>query len=161
MLSRAPECQLFFTAISVSRFRGRSIHGGRRLARNQVVQTFWETQMIRFAALLVLGCAFALPSVAAAKDCGGCDPCAPCASACDCQPAACCNPCVRTRLKLVRVCKEVTRCKRVCVLDECGCPTMRRVPCTRTVSRLRLVRVPVQPRCRACCPPAVTPCCGN
>lgn len=98
--------------------------------------------MKRFVLLLVLGVALAMPAVAAAGDCGDC---------CDCGCVACandcCAPCVRTRLRLARVCEEVTVCRLTCVTDECGCTTLKRVPCTKTVSRLRLVRVPVAPRC--------------
>lgn len=62
---------------------------------------------------------------------------------CGCESASC-QP---TRLKLCRVQKEVTRCRRVCTIDECGCRHVERVPVTKCVTRLQWVRVPREPRC--------------
>ena len=118
--------------------------------------------MNRFTAILVLGAVFALPAFVNA-DCGcGCDA-LPVAAPCDsgCQPAChscdpcntcdtCNNPCTRKRLRLVRVCKDVCRTKRVCTRDCCGCPKLTRVKVRKSVSRLRLVRVEVPQRSRCC-----------
>ena len=112
--------------------------------------------MIRFALALAFAAVLSLPTNSFA-DCGcGCDTCA--VSSCNtCQDDCCCKPRTRTRLKLVRVCKEVCRTEKVCTTDCCGCPTTKRVRVKKRVSRLRLARVEVPPRKR-CCKPAVDPC---
>lgn len=92
--------------------------------------------MLRLASLFVLGVVLSMPSIASANNDCGVD-----------QAAESCDSCCRTRIKLVHECKEVTRCKRVCVTDECGCSSMKRVRCTKTVSRLKFARVAVAPRC--------------
>ena len=132
--------------------------------------------MNRFTMLLVLGTAFALPTFASA-DCGcGCDAPVVAGCGCDAAPAPCntCDTCntgcqdacgckrTRTRLKLVRVCKDVCRTARVCSTDCCGCPTMKRVRVMKSVPRLKLVRVEVPARQR-CCRPSCDPCdpCGQ
>lgn len=132
--------------------------------------------MNRFTTLLVLGAAFALPTFVSA-DCGcgcdalpavsgcGCDA-MPAATGCGCEAAPACNTCnddcrckrTRTRLKLVRVCKDVCRTQRVCTTDCCGCPTTKRVRVKKSVSRLKLVRVEVQARERCCRSRCSTPC---
>ena len=96
--------------------------------------------MLRLASLLVLGVVFSMPCIATAQNDCGCNETVEC-----CDP--CQDSCCRTRCKLVRECKEVTRCKRVHCVDECGCRTVKKVPCTKTVSRLKFVRVPVAKRC--------------
>lgn len=115
-----------------------------------------ERLMIRFAAILAFGAVLALPGFSFA-DCGcGCNAsvqASPCDTCNACQQD-CCQPKPRTRLKLVRVCKEVCRTKRVCSTDSCGCPTTKRVRVTKRVPRLKLVRVEVPPRQRCCKKPA-------
>ena len=127
-----------------------------------------------FVAVLAFSAVLAMPGISFAQcDCG-CDapvvasnPCDTCA-----QPKCCCQPRPRTRLKLTKVCKDVCRLKRVCTTDACGCPTTKLVKVAKKVSRLKLVRVPVEPRkprCSClrrpakpcgCAAPAVDPC-GN
>lgn len=84
---------------------------------------------------------------------------------CGAPAAACCpaqNDCggcrKPTRLKLARVQKEVTRCERVCVVDECGRARMERVPVTKCVTRVQLVRVPREPRRARCCESSCNAC---
>ena len=115
---------------------------------------FKVIQMFRLTSLIVFGAALALPGFAVA-DCGcaadPCDACAPCVEcATVCNDPCCCQPQTRTRLKLVRVCKEVCRTQRVCTTDACGCPTTARVRVVKNVSRLRLARVEVPARHRCC-----------
>ncbi len=107
--------------------------------------------MLKYALLAMVAMVFCAPGVAQA-DCGcGCGAPVTC-----CQPADPCACPPKTRLKLARVEKEVTRCKRVCVVDECGCAKMERVPVTKCVTRLQMVRVPREPKC--CCPTPVCEC---
>lgn len=94
--------------------------------------------------------------------------CAPAVALADCGCGAPADPCCQTqndccgrkptRLKLARVQKEVTRCERVCVVDECGRARMERVPVTKCVTRVQLVRVPREPRRARCCQPSCDPC---
>ncbi len=118
--------------------------------------------MFKFVFSAVICAAMCLPAASLAQDCG-----------CGCEPAP--APCVKTRkrLKLVDVQKQVCRIKRVCTVDECGCPTTKRVKVKECVTRKKLVCVetPVDP-CRkglfsrlcsrsgksGCCDPA--PACG-
>ena len=111
--------------------------------------------MAKFLFSLVLCAAVLVPSLASAQC--GCNP-APAPACCAAPAPTCCAPRQRTRLKLVKVQKQVTRCKRVCTTDCCGCPTRSRVRVQKCVTRLALVRVPVEPRTR-CCRPARTRCC--
>lgn len=78
---------------------------------------------------------YATPVAAQAAGCG-----------CNAAPAA---PCQKTRKKLQRVCTEqqVSRLKRVCSTDSCGCPKSKLVRTCETVkrSKFQLVDVPVDP----------------
>ena len=124
--------------------------------------------MNRITFVLALGALIAAPAFAAADHHGcGCDA-LPTASACEngCGCEATCNPCddcccerTRTRLRLVRVSKEVCRRARVCTTDCCGCPTTKRVRVSKCVTRLRLQRVEVAPRQRCCAPAPCNDCC--
>lgn len=108
--------------------------------------------MSKLVLSVVLAATLFCTSTACFADCGCRAPAAGCCGApsegscCDCK---CCRK--NTRLKLARVEKEVTRRERVCVVDECGRARMERVPVTKCVSRLELVRVPREPRRARCC----------
>ena len=80
--------------------------------------------------------------------CGAAAPVADCG--CDAPVADCgCAPRTRKKLVLTKVCKEVTRCKRVCTTDCCGCPKKEWVKVKKTVTRNKLtcVDVPRRERC--------------
>ncbi len=105
--------------------------------------------MLKYVLPLLMAGAIFVPSVASADcGCGATSAYPAMVCGCDCCP-------VKTRKKLMRVEKQVTRCQRVCVVDECGNTRVERVPVTKTVTRLQRVRVPVEPRCRC-----KTPVCG-
>lgn len=77
---------------------------------------------------------------------------APMASGCGCAapaPSCGCAPKPRTRKKLQRICAEtqITKLKRVCTTDACGCPKSKLVRTCETVkhNKLQLVDVPVDP----------------
>ena len=95
--------------------------------------------MFKFIFPAIMCIALCCPMVAAAQDCGCCEP-DPC--------------CVKTRKKLtcVTVQKEVCRLKRVCVTDECGCTKKKLMRVTECVSRKKLTRVevPVDPCKKSC-----------
>jgi hypothetical protein len=79
------------------------------------------------------------PVMAASSDCGCAAP----------APAAPCCQKQRTRKKIERVCvnKQVSKLKRVCTTDACGCKKTKFVRSCETVrvSKLQLVDVPVDP----------------
>ena len=116
-----------------------------------------ENFMFRLTTFMVFCAVCALPAIATA-DLGGCGCDGPAVVACDsgcgchtscCDPCNnCCNDCCkRTRLRLVRTCKEVCRTQRVCTTDCCGCSRLTRVRVKKCVPRLRLARVEVPSRC--------------
>lgn len=97
-----------------------------------------EVPMFKFVFPALVCAAMCLPTMAAAQDCGCCEP----------------DPCAKTRKKLVcvEVQKERCRLKRACVTDECGCTKkkfVRTKECV-TVKRLKLVDVAVDP-CKPSC----------
>lgn len=106
---------------------------------------------------LVFAVALVCAPAVALADCGCGAPAAPC-----CQAQNDCGCCRKpTRLKLERVQKEVTRCERVCVTDECGRTRVERVPVTKCVTRVQLVRVPKEPRRGRCCESSCNGCSGG
>lgn len=104
--------------------------------------------MFKFVFSAVVCAAMCIPASALGQDCG-CGTPAP-------APAPCCEapapaPCVKTRkrMKLVDTDRQVCRLKRVCSTDQCGCPTMKFVRESKTVTRKKItfVDTPVDP-CR-------------
>lgn len=90
--------------------------------------------MFKFMFPALLCAAFVCPSLAYGQDCGCCDSFDPCQQ-------------TRKKLALVDVTKSVTRLKRVCETDECGCSRSRLARVSECVTRkkLALVDVPVDP----------------
>ncbi len=95
--------------------------------------------MFKFVFPAVVCVAMCFPMIAAAQDCGNCDP-AP--------------TCVKTRKKLVlvNVQKERCRLKMACVTDECGCTKKKLVRVKECVTRKRpaIIDVAVDP-CKKNC----------
>jgi|GEM_PF-3152738 len=113
--------------------------------------------MSKIVLSLVFAVALVCAPAVALADCGCGAPAAPC-----CQAQNDCGCCRKpTRLKLERVQKEVTRCERVCVTDECGRTRIERVPVTKCVTRVQLVRVPKEPRRARCCESSCNGCSGG
>ncbi|MFN6111195.1 MAG: hypothetical protein ACK493_12570 [Planctomycetota bacterium] len=113
--------------------------------------------MSKLALCVVFAAAFFCTPAFCLADCGcGAPSTAFCQSA---NQSDCCRK--PTRLKLARVEKEVTRCERVCVVDECGRAKMERVPVTKCVTRVQLVRVPREPRRARCCESSCNSCPTN